>query len=304
MSNSIVIQFPDVNEFNVNSASISPRSNILLNTPKTPELCYQRFNTPCSEDIFTRYKGLAIERAVKLDEKRQQNLLIHQTTAEIGVALGLWRKIHKLHQHIENIHKTHEKQNHVHELRLCHTQRNWENFLKRGKRIADLQKQRSIEKIQLDRRKMERIKAHNELIEKLKSNREQMKYLANIHKEVRKMYQLTQDHINYEKRLLNRKKYTEEKFQQLLNLQNYTNEIRYGLNKSVETVKQHQNQLVETVRWNQICDKFNIETSIQERRAKEIKSINEHTKQLRKQKIIKIPISMKPNNLTLNIFQH
>ncbi|VDQ01898.1 unnamed protein product [Trichobilharzia regenti] len=205
-----------------------------------------------------------------------------------------------MHQQIESIQRAHEKRERVREIRQCHTQRSWENILRHGKRIALLQKQRNHEKIQLDKRKMERIKAQNEQNEKLKSNRERIRTVGNYHKQLRKNYQLTQNQMNHEKRLSERKTYIREKSEEVLNLQNRTREIRSRLNHASETVKQHQHQLATEIQWNHVCDKLNIENHLQERRAKEMAKIIEHTKQLRNQKLVKIPILVKLNNLTLN----
>ncbi|CAH8834800.1 unnamed protein product [Trichobilharzia szidati] len=297
----IIIQVPPITDLNISSSEISPRSNYLLNTSRHFKLCCQRFNTPCSENTSPKHPRLAAdEKTIKLEDRRQQNLIAQKTAAEITVALGLWRRIHKMHQQIESIQRAHEKRERVREIRQCHTQRSWENILRRGKRIALLQKQRNREKMQLDRRKMERIKAQNEQNEKLKSNRERIRTIGNYHKQIRKNYQLTQNQMNHEKRLSERKTYIREKSEELLNLQTRTREIRSRLNHASESVKQQQHQLATEIQWNQICDKLNIENHLQERRTKEMAKIVEHTKQLRNQKLVKIPILVKLTNLTLN----
>ncbi|VDP82864.1 unnamed protein product [Schistosoma curassoni] len=68
-----------------------------------------------------------------------------------------------MHQQIDDVKKSHEKRNHVRQLRLVHAQKYWENIVKRGKRIALLQKQRSYEKMQFNKRKSDQIKVQNEV---------------------------------------------------------------------------------------------------------------------------------------------
>ncbi|CAH8432494.1 unnamed protein product [Schistosoma haematobium] len=301
-SHTVVIQVPTINDLNIKSCDISPRSNNLINTPRSFEFYCQRFNTPCSENIFVKHPTMSVEKLIKTEQKQQQqrNLFSHQSIAEIGIAIGLWRKIDKMHQQIDDVKKSHEKRNHVRQLRLVHAQKYWENIVKRGKRIALLQKQRSYEKMQFNKRKSDQIKVQNELNEKLKMNREKFKFLENDQKQLKINNQLTENYLNYKQRLLDHELLIEEKYQHLINLQNRTNEIRSRINKAIKTKKQHQNELSSEIHWNRLCEKFTIESNIQERKLKESKLTSEHVKQLRNQKLVKIPISMKLTNLTLD----
>ncbi|KAK4473054.1 hypothetical protein MN116_004246 [Schistosoma mekongi] len=300
---SIVVKVPTISDFNIKSCDLSPQSINLGNTPRCIESYNRPFNTPCSENIIAKCPNVPVGKVKETEQKQQQQqqkLFPNQSIVEIGKALGLWRKTHKIHQQIDNIQKSHEKQNRVRQLRLCHLQKCQENFIKRSKRRTVLQMQRSIEKIRLNKQKLEQTKAQNELIEKLKSNREKLKSLETYQKELRKYDKLTENHRNHEKHLLDRKIFMQEKYQKLINLQNRTNEIRSLLNESIEMKKQNQNKLSSEIHWNRLCERFNIESSIQERKMKEIKSTYEHVKQLRNQKFLKIPIIIKFNNLTLN----
>nr|CAX74500.1 hypothetical protein [Schistosoma japonicum]CAX74501.1 hypothetical protein [Schistosoma japonicum] len=302
-SQSIVVQVPTINDFSIKSCDLSPRSINLCNTPKHLESHRRRFNTPCSGNIILKYSNVPVDKVKETEQKQQQQqqkLFPNQSIVEIGKALSLWRKIHKIHQQIDNIQKSREKQHHVRQLRLCHLRKCQENFIKRDKRITVLQKQRSIEKIQLNKQKLEQTKSQNKLIEKLKFNREKFKSLENYHKELRKYEKLTKNHMNHEKYLLDREIFNQEKYQKLINLQNRTNEIRSLLNESILMKKQNQHKLSSEIHWNRLCEKLNIESSIQERKINELKSTNEHVKELRNQKLYKIPIIMKFNNLTLN----
>ncbi|CAH8431946.1 unnamed protein product [Schistosoma intercalatum] len=297
------LEVPNKNRTIVND--VSPRSNNLINTPRSFEFYCQRFNTPCSENIFVKHPTLSVEKLIKTEQKQQQqrNLFPHRSIAEIGIAIGLWRKIDKMHQQIDDIKKSHEKHNHVRQLRLSHTQKYWENIVKRGKRIALLQKQRSYEKMQFNKRKSDQIKVQNELNEKLKMNREKFKFLENDQKQLKINNQLTENYLNYKQKLLDHELLIEEKYQHLINLQNRTNEIspsKSRINKAIKTKKQHQNELSSEIHWNRLCEKFTIESNIQERKLKESKLTSEHVKQLRNQKLVKIPISMKLTNLTLD----
>ncbi|VDP40858.1 unnamed protein product [Schistosoma mattheei] len=150
----------------------------------------------------------------------------------IGIAIGLWRKIDKMHQQIDDVKKSHEKHNHVRQLRLSHTQKYWENIVKRGKRIALLQKQRSYEKMQFNKRKSDQIKVQNELNEKLKMNREKFKFLENDQKQLKINKQLTENYLNYKQKLLDHELLIQEKYQHLINLQNRTNQIRTTIDQS------------------------------------------------------------------------
>ncbi|CAH8432471.1 unnamed protein product [Schistosoma bovis] len=245
---------------------------------------------------------MSVEKLIKTEQKQQQqrNLVPHRSIAEIGIAIGLWRKIDKMHQQIDDVKKSHEKHNHVRQLRLVHAQKYWENIVKRGKRIALLQKQRSYEKMQFNKRKSDQIKVQNELNEKLKMNREKFKFLENDQKQLKINNQLTENYLNYKQKLLDHELLIEEKYQHLINLQNRTNEIRSRINKAIKTKKQHQNELSSEIHWNRLCEKFTIESNIQERKLKESKLTSEHVKKLRNQKLIKIPISMKLTHLTLD----
>ncbi|CAH8434490.1 unnamed protein product [Schistosoma turkestanicum] len=301
-SNNVIIQIPTVNDLKTNSCHTTPRSNNLYNTPRNFEFYGQRFNTPCSENISVKQPTVPIGKILQTEQKQQQreNLFPHRSVAEIGIALRLWRKIDKMHQQIDHVKQSHEKQNRVRLMRLYHTQKRWENFVKRGKRIALLQKQRSIEKMQFDKQKLEQIKAQNELNEKLKTNRERLRFLENYHKHLKNNEQLFENYANSEKRLSDQKLFIQEKCQQLMNLQNRTSKIRSRLNEAIEAKKLHQNELSAEIHRNRLCEKFSIESKIQERKLKESNSISEHVKQLRQQKLVKIPISMKLTNLTLD----
>ncbi|CAH8431360.1 unnamed protein product [Schistosoma rodhaini] len=301
-SHSLIIKVPTINNLNDKSCDISPRSNNLINTQRSFEFYCQRFNTPCSENIFAKHPAMSVEKMIETGQKQQQqrNLFPHRSIAEIGIALGLWRKIDKMHQQIDNVRQSNEKQNHVRQLRLSHIQKYRETFIKRNKRIAMLQKQRSIEKMQLNKRKSDQIQVQNELNEKLKMNREKLKSLGNYQKHLKINERLSENSMNYKQRLLNREIFIQEKCQHLINLQNRTNEIRSRLNKAVETKKQHQNELSAEIHWNRFYEKLTMESNIQERKLKEIKSTNEYVQQLRNQKLVKIPISIKLTNLTLD----
>ncbi|CAH8432156.1 unnamed protein product [Schistosoma mattheei] len=189
---------------------------------------------------FCETSNYVRRKLIKTEQKQQQqrNLFPHRSIAEIGIAIGLWRKIDKMHQQIDDVKKSHEKHNH--------------NIVKRGKRIALLQKRRSYEKMQFNKRKSDQIKVQNELNEKLKMNREKFKFLENDQKQLKINKQLTENYLNYKQKLLDHELLIQEKYQHLINLQNRTNQI------------------------------------------------SEHVKQLRNQKLVKIPISMKLTNLTLD----
>ncbi|VDO57826.1 unnamed protein product [Schistosoma margrebowiei] len=171
---------------------------------------------------------MSVEKLIKTEQKQRQqrNLFPHRSIAEIGIAIGLWRKMDKMHQQIDDVKKSHEKHNHVRQLRLSHTQKYWENIVKRGKRIALLQKQRSYEKMQFNKRKSDQIKVQNELNEKLKINREKFKFLENDQKKLKINNQLSENYLNYQQKLLDHELLIQEKYQHLINLQNRTNEIR------------------------------------------------------------------------------
>ncbi|CAI2722593.1 unnamed protein product [Schistosoma spindalis] len=299
----VVIQVPTINDLNIKSGDISPRSNNLNNTPRSFEFYCQRFNTPCSENIFVKHPTMSVEKLIKTEQKQQQqqrNLFPHRSIAEIGIALGLWRKIDKMHQQIDDVKKSREKHNHVRQLRLLHTQKYWENIAKRGKRIAQLQKQRSYEKMQFNKRKSDQIKVQNELNEKLKINREKHKSLENYQKQLKINKKLSENYLNYQQKLLDHEILIQEKYQYLINLHNRTNQIRSRINKAIETKKQHQNELASEIHWNRVCEKFTIESNIHQRKLNEFKLTSEHVKQLRNQKLVKIPISMTLTNLTLD----